>query len=370
MEGGLNHRGRECVETLRRAAQRAHDEDCEALFVLGDLFDSTRPSPSLVYETMRALTHNVGDMRVVIILGNHDRQSQHDVDHACASASLMPRVQVVTKPTIVGFKGLDMLCVPYQPGEANEWLTSSLAHFAEVGISRQVRNVVLTHLGIWDESTPAFLKAARDAVGIGHVRWLLDAHKLDGLYAGNWHEFKLWGPRQQTLAGSVRDNPEVGIPGTICPHNFSDPPGYGRLLVYDSEIGLARVILTPGPRFVTLDRIERFETVLDRDIRTLSFESRSYVRVTVGRGDLERALAARDKIALSDHSVGIPSGHHYVVQIDVRDSDVRETVRAAARAAVASGDDLSGYAALAAVVDPGTPAGVERRLAAYRKEAG
>jgi hypothetical protein len=308
-------------------------------------------------------------MGIVIVLGNHDRQSQHEVDHACASITLIPRIKVITKPTLLhSARGdLEMLCVPYEPGEAKDWLTTALSELGPLaripprishGRFAGAKAIVLTHLGIWDEATPPFLKATHDSVGLGHVRWLLDAHNLSALYAGNWHERKLWGPQLQVVGSTRGDGPEVGIPGTVCPHNFSDPSGFGHMLIYDSDVNMSRSVLVPGPRFATLCSVAQLESEL---LKPRNDWGRIYIRVSVERAELQRAVAAR---------ATVESSGAYVVQIDVQSSDARTDVREAARAAVAAGDDLSGYADLAAVAEPGTHDGVERRLAAYRKGAG
>ncbi len=366
VEGGLNQRGWECVRTLERCSLLAKDRGANALFVLGDLFDHTRPSPSLVAETARALV--AGGIPVYVLLGNHDRQSMHDLDQACASMGLIEGITIVTVPmTVVTFHDTDVGLIPYKTGEAKDWVASGMAELAGAWSSSSTRRrVVLTHCGIWDDDTPPYLKAAKDAVGIGHVRWLCEAHKVHLFAAGNWHESRSWRPREGT------EDPRVLIPGTVCPHNFSDPSSeHGKVVVWDSATDSWKSTAVPSPLFIKhLVRVPPAPgapTIFNelRNHYAARYPERAYVRLTFKRADSGAAMEMRGSI-LDLHP-------DTVVHTEELEAESKATVRDAARAAVTAGlpgQSMDLFSELAAVEEPGTKDGVLRRLDAYRKLAG
>lgn len=352
--GGLNARGWECVGTLRRASAAAAHAGCSALAVLGDLFDASRPSPPLVYETLRALTS--GGIPVVVVLGNHDRQSQHDVDHACAVAALVPGVRVVAQPTAVDVADVRLLCVPYQAGRADEWFPAGVAALCRDRPVKRPR-FVMTHLGVWDDRTPAFLKGAHDAVSLGLVHQVARDCAVDGVFAGNWHAARCW-------VGDGWQVPVV-IPGTVCPHNFSDPPGHGRMGVVGGQDALYREVVVLSPSFVTVDLAGLVRAVSSLgevpDQADPADHPRLYLRVEVDAAEVADAVALRAEVEARRLPV--------VVHVEVAGDDARAQAREAARR-VATADDASLAEEFAAAVEaPGTRQGVLDRLAAYRKAA-
>lgn len=360
--GGLNERGRECVNVIYRSSVVAKERGCEALFVLGDLFDGSRPTPPLVAATVKAMRAGPGE--TVVLLGNHDRQSMHPNDHACASMA-QSGVLVVTTPIIKRYQDVEVGVIPYAVGEAKDWLAAGMAQLQEQWSSRGVakHRLVVTHLGIWDDDTPAYMKAAQDAVGIGFVRWLCDAHKVDAFMAGNWHQARGW------KSDSARGWPNVMIPGTLIPHSFSDPPEHGAVEIYDTGCtppARTRIPL-PTPLWWKVDALKDLggtQSAL-RNHFSAREPCRAYVRLTVRQDELAQALEVKDGL-VRQYGDGI------VAEVQVREEEARAEVKEVARAALAAGrDDLAEtYADLAKVEEPGTTAGVARRLGEYRKAAG
>lgn len=347
--GGLNRRGREAVDVLRRASIFAREQECSALFVLGDLFDTSRPSPPLVAAALGAL--EAGGVKAYVILGNHDRQSQEDQDHACAPMVYSRNVEVISKNSSRRWGDLQVACVPYQPGEASTWLPGALFEACGQNPGR-MKTLALSHLGIWDEDTPPYLKSARDAVGIGQVRWLCDTHKVDAFIAGNWHHYRVWkGPQL------------VMIPGTLVPHTFSDearaplPSSVGCVAIYDSIKDTATPYRIAGPRFITVS----LEGIKGIQSPPKDSEWMLYLRLRVKREELGGAM-----------DLGKVIEQDFNAMVEVEAEDGPEVVqRAAAEAIKASeGDLVDAYADLADVQPPGTKEGVQRRLAEYRKGAG
>lgn len=364
MSGGLNRRGRDCVATIATACDVARAENCSSLVVLGDLFDAARPSPPLVAAVGNAFSKF--PRTVYVILGNHDRQSQHEADHACASLGAYENVVVVSAPTRMLVKDVDLWLLPYQAGEAKDWLPRDMAILAARAAGNTGhRRVACTHLGVWDDDTPPYLKAAHDAVGLGHARWLCEAHSVGALFAGNWHEFKVWG-------GPSSGPPGVCIPGTLCPASHSDPSHrYGSVMIYDSVAHsiTPRVITTPvfdtwspemlgGGGSAMLWR--HFQGSPER------YAPGYYARVKVTSDRMVEML--QYKGVLENKYPGL------VVDLQVDDEAGREAVRGAAREAVGLANDealvVESYAEdYGGVQDPGTNAGVVERLRSYRKAA-
>jgi hypothetical protein len=344
MVNGINRRGEEVLQTIRDASWQAAKEGCAALFVLGDLFDHTRPTPQLVRATADALT--AGSIPVVVLLGNHDMQSDGEHDHACASLELSSNILVISKPTLIRYQGIEVVCAPYRPGNAYEWLPDSIARACLGAGDKLAQRFLVTHLGIWDDATPPYLKAARDAVGIGQMRWLCDAHGINVALAGNWHARKVW--------PSVDKSPLVIIPGTLCPAGFQEPDQdlVGKMFVVD-DAGMSRCYDVPGPRWYTLDGLAEIDQWL--------IESHSpsvYARVR-----LTAAEAATNPFA------EIPDNLY--VTIEVKPGSDEVSIVEAAREAVAAGEGaLASFADLVTVSPPGTTEGVLNRLQAFRKSAG
>jgi len=292
--------------------------------------------------------------KAYVILGNHDRQTQDDRDHACAPM-VFTSVEVVSKNCAFRYGDLIVACAPYQPGVASEWLPHAMFEAKSQGSSGRV--ILLTHLGIWDEDTAPYLKGARDAVGIGQVRWLCDAHKVDAFVAGNWHHYRSWD-------GDAINKSHVLIPGTLCPHSFSDEArpsdglkSVGSLVIYNSETNGTITYSMPGPRFMTVDLVG----VASTQAGPRGSDWMTYYRLRVKRDELTAAILLRDSVEANFNAL---------VELEVVD-DQAVIQRAAAEAIKASGGDLvEAYADLADVQEPGTKEGVQRRLIEYRKGAG
>jgi len=344
MENGLNRRGREIVATLGAASKAAKAEGCEGFVVLGDLFDHTRPTPQLVSAVAAALL--AGGLPVVIILGNHDLQSDGRDDHACASLGWINGIDIIDRPEVYRGKGnlgdFDLLCVPYAPGLASEWLPAGLAKILPTisGIDR--KRVLATHLGIWDDATPPYMKAAKDAVGVGQVRWLMDAHGIDLTIAGNWHSAEHW------------VKPQIVIPGALCPNGFHDIDWRltGAMIVYDTNGNSTRKVRIPGPRWITCDGMSPFAA----NTQTTD-ASHLYIRARVRAEDMAQALELRDSLEAS----GTASVSVELAQVP------RAAMSTAAREAVAAAGGQLDAAFFTEVEAPGTREGVARRLAEYRK---
>ena len=128
LDAGLNARARAVVTALRDV--RDHFERANAgpseLIVLGDLFDTHHPSPQLVDAVMGAINQSY-DVRVHMLVGNHDAASVAPGDHAMIPFRHLTGYEVHDRPAVVTTRGGDeLVLVPYQPGIAREWLPEAL----------------------------------------------------------------------------------------------------------------------------------------------------------------------------------------------------------------------------------------------------
>lgn len=366
IEGGLNRRGRDCVRTVGRAAKEALKQKAEALFVLGDLFDGTRPSPPLVYATSVALGEC--GREVFIILGNHDKQSEQEIDHACASMALQSNIKVISRPEVITRAAwdCDVGCVPYVAGDAKDWLTAGMARLSW-GFTKK-RRAVFTHLGIYDDHTPAYMKSAKDAISIGHARWLMDAHNVDALIAGNWHSAQKWS----------KDNRLVGIPGTVCPASFSDPQRHGVLALYESLSNAMDRVEICTPLFIKLDGVSELGTMLHSSPVSGAWGNvlaRHYSEINepVPTVYVRCRLAPKDMVKAIELQTVLQAKYPgMLVHLEADEEPAKASVKEAAKAIARTGSStalVESYADLANVAEPGTKEGVARRLEEYRKAA-
>ena len=234
---GINDRCRAALSTLREARRLADEERCYALFILGDLFDTHRPSPQVITATADALAPvgtERGSMQVVVLVGNHDRATAALGDNALGPLARVPNLVIVERPKLVG----DVLCVPYHSGNPKEWLSDALILGTE-------STVLATHFGIYDAE---FARAnpwcvGTDAIEVEQLFELMRVFGVKACYSGDWHVSRAWVNRDLVIQ-------QVGA---LVPTGFDNPGvgGYGGMHVVDTDNlwGDTRYTLR-GPRFV------------------------------------------------------------------------------------------------------------------------
>ena len=235
---GINNRGRLALDTFKRAVQKSVELECKALVVLGDLLDTSSPEPQLLAEIQEI----VKDAPVVIVMGNHEQVSSATGDHALGP--LIPVADVTEKPQIVDFGEVELWVVPFSPGRATDWLPSVMAEMqGSASVGRQPRpvRVLALHLGLSDGNTPPWLVGAHDSVPVELVQRLCKKHTIDQVFAGNWHNRKIWDDVVQV--------------GTLCPTGWDNPgmEGYGGLAVLDTGDDArfhVDILEIAGPRFI------------------------------------------------------------------------------------------------------------------------
>lgn len=315
----VNSRALDTLNVLAEARRRSQEEGCTDMFVLGDVFDTTSPSPQLIAEVQSSLATLSPDLHIHLIPGNHDQQSPNKGDHALVSMDGIRNLTVYEQPTEVYVEGGSVALVPYQPGRADEYLVDVVQGIgAPPGNNRRVLGM---HLGLRDGETPTWLQNAHDSFPVNRIGEL---GRFDMVAAGNWHERKHWAP-------------ELWQVGALVPTGFDNPglTGYGSLLVYNGS--KTTVIEIDGPRFVRATDLAGARTLMAEVERRVSAYN-TYVSV---RCRLEDRTAVTELMEIYDHQA-------YEILTDKAAAE--DAARsAAAGAAYASTDSIQ--AAVSAFVD-------------------
>ncbi|KKN67995.1 hypothetical protein LCGC14_0455510 [marine sediment metagenome] len=240
MEVGLNARCRAVCDALDRAVDRAKRLGCEAFYVAGDLFDSTKPSPQMIVRVQHALSQ----MRSYVIVGNHDQQSYDVGDNACGPLTASA-VRVIDRPALVGYDehNVDIFAVPFRPGPAEDWIEEDVAEVkgrVRTGRPASSRRALVLHLGLYeDDAMPHWAKGSNDCIPLSLLRDLMRRFEIDAVFAGNWHWHKKW------------SKPRIVQCGALAPTGFGDLglAGHG-IVVWDTDTLETKHVEVPGPRFI------------------------------------------------------------------------------------------------------------------------
>ncbi len=222
---GINTRCGELVTTLTEACCRAAAA-APVLVIAGDLFESARPVPQIVAATMRALVE--GPSRIIIVAGNHDVVSATPGDNALGPLTALRDVTVVDIPCIDS----ELVLVPWRPGPAAEWLPAAVD-----ALDPKPGSVLVTHIGIADDSTPPWLRDTDEAVHADAVAELAVRHGIDAVFAGHWHHAQHFDRRGVVIRQL----------GSLAATGFGDLCGVGWATLWVN--GRCATASMPGPRF-------------------------------------------------------------------------------------------------------------------------
>jgi len=242
----LNTRAVAIVEVLAEARRQAEHAGVEHFFVLGDVFDTSDPTPQMVAEVQHALNSSV--MMVHLIVGNHDQVSDQRGDHALISMDGWRNLRVYEKPDVLYVDGWQVHLVPYRPGRADEYLADTLTELVDGTDAPKdgVERVLCLHLGLRGADTPKWLANSHDSIDAK----ALPRHLYPYVFAGNWH----------SRAAVLKNVIQVGA---LVPTGFDNPglTGYGSLILLD-EKGVSAAELD-GPRFVRATGLAEARAALD-----------------------------------------------------------------------------------------------------------
>lgn len=245
---GINRRCQLALDTLERAVDVANRQRCTHFVVLGDLYDSTRPLPQVETAVRVILRKFAGD--VLLLLGNHDRNSAIPGDHALGPLA-GGNVLVIDQPTVIGgCLGL----LPFRAESVTEWFEAEAAKLVAQGA-----RVFGVHFGLHDDSMRAantwMRDAPSDAVDASWLMLALQQLKALALFAGNWHQARVFG------LGALDQV------GALVPTGW-DNPGcaaftYGQLIVMDTSSGELARFEIPGPRFLNTNELDISAVISD-----------------------------------------------------------------------------------------------------------
>lgn len=240
---GINRR---CEHTLK-SLEIALQEEADVTIILGDLFDSDRPSPTLIARVQSLIRGTDRDVHVLV--GNHDMSSGAKEHNACAPLGSVGTVYERPGLFYVSDEGgagtAEILMVPYQAGPPVAWLPHALCSYGLEMPGDRTR-ILCLHLGISDDETAAYLKDAEDQISEGDLFELMDEFHIDVTFAGNWHEKRSW---------FAQNHSEIHQVGSLIATGFNNPGAedYGWSAVYDTVYATKKSTRIPGPRFLKID---------------------------------------------------------------------------------------------------------------------
>jgi hypothetical protein len=335
MEGGLNERCRLTLSSLRVARALAAKDGADRFVVLGDLVDTAKPEPQVLYEVGRALSVVVKRPTIVDVLkGNHDNVSDTIGDHALGALRWLDVAVIETANAEPG----PLALIPFQAGMSSEWLPQAWAR----AVTKDTR-VVGVHLGIAGDGTPSFLSASPDAVTVDALEHLARGYPgLHTVVAGNWHQHRSW--------CSPEGNINVIQCGTFAPAGFDDAlpfeqNAYGHVVIVDTEDSSWRSMVVPGPRF------EKVVWADDGEVRVRLIEKHAH---THGHAMFVQVTAEPRHIQDARKFMASSSGHiaNYSVLPDAATVRAMATDAAASTRSASSVDDaVREYVAKMPLVD-------------------
>jgi len=294
-EAGLNDRCRLILDVLEEAVTSAYQMDCDALIIAGDLFDTTRPSPQIIAATGQVLTKHPS-LAIDIIVGNHDRNSDHPQDHALGPLGFAQNVRIWSQPALNVIEDGAVILMPFQAGPAKDWLPVEIEKIIGGGNVKQP-TVLVTHLGLHDQAVRDanfWAEEANDAIDVCVLDQIMLKHGIQFAMSGNWHGFAGW-KFQGTFDRCIYQI------GALVPTGW-DNPGlvgeYGSLLVLDtgstaSPADACRRNELGGPRFVNVSSDAELEKVL-REAESSGMELALFVRWNV---EPEQVIYATHRLA-------------------------------------------------------------------------
>jgi hypothetical protein len=222
---------------LGKARALAKRRGCTHFCVLGDLFDSERPTPPLIGAVQDVLDIRDRSVESWLLMGNHDMNSEAPSDNALSP--LADHAVTIDEPSVELVDDVAFLMVPYRTGVTSEWLPGVVFELLRSAGPARAR-VLCLHAGIRDEATPFYLRNAADSVAFDELAAIMREHEIARTFAGNWHNHVVW-----------HHNRIVQV-GTLCPTGWSNPglDGYGVVAILDLERLAVSFEQITGPRFV------------------------------------------------------------------------------------------------------------------------
>ena len=235
---GINGRAQLVLDTLQDAFHVAELSEVTDMFILGDLFETTRPEPQLIAAVGQVFTTT--NMMIHILVGNHEQCSTQQGDHALGPLELLRNVDVIDTPRRVWPSCLPTLALPFTPEEPLDALRTLFSNTSWP--DQATPRMLLMHEGIRTKDTPAFIPGG---IGFSALQDLCEENEIKYALSGHWHEHMC----QHMLTG--KDETMICQVGALCPRSFqdsADPQFYGKLAMLGD--GAVSTVTIPGPRFI------------------------------------------------------------------------------------------------------------------------
>lgn len=266
-KSGVNQRCRMVLDTLEAAVKRAQEAGCSSFYVLGDLFDDSKPSPQIISEVGRIFENT--DMLVFVILGNHDQVSHEPNDHALGPLRMLRNVCVIEDHYLTDYEAL----ISFKNQSTVDLLKSTLKkHPATAHGSVKYMGV---HMGVSDNDTPEWLlKNPADFITADQLARIAKKNQFTHVFAGNWHN------RLEVEHNGI----QIIQIGALCPTGFDNPGlDYGYVDILDTVSGNRDLLTIPGPRFLTAHFNQHWEIHTNSD--------KTFLRMKCRPGDMKAATA-------------------------------------------------------------------------------
>lgn len=265
VSASINKRCRAVLDGFSAAVTKAIEAECDTFLVAGDLLDYVRPEAPIYAELQRTLRRGKDEgLTFVLMVGNHDQNSTAPGDHALAP--LQDYAVIIEKPTM-HFRGAgsDVVCIPFQPGHAREWLRGAVE--STLGVSEAGRGaaaggrplLLAIHLGIKDAKTAPWLAASPDSIDVDVLKDICFDNGITHVIAGNWHDRRQW-----TFTKGEQSLHVLQL-GALVPTGWDNPGLYGYGTVGFWSKGKLKMQEVPGPRFIKVHSDDELQQYIDEN---------------------------------------------------------------------------------------------------------
>lgn len=341
---GSNARLHGACAALRVAASH----NVQAVFVLGDLFDSATPSPAELKHVARTLFELRNEMRVDVVLlrGNHDGPQQRSALEVFAECGL---ATVIDATTLCMFTcGASLLAVPFvrpAPDAAMHSVWRTEVERAHIDMKPRgeadALAMIAAHVGlIMPNESVAYGDSS--GVKVADIASLLGVRfkSLRGVLCGDWH----------THSVSVLCGIEFARVGALVPTGFNNVGGdtaYGSVIKYADtgrDTAQFRAVfkrtIVSGPRFFNADTANEVDLIADSYGKRANIAARTdeaFARAQERDVPVKRAVRATNAPVVSVRaSIDTLAGavRKFIDAMPLPDGVSRDDVRAAVRDAM------------------------------------
>lgn len=233
---GVNSRLASVLDVLGEAAQYVQRDD--TVIILGDLFDTDKPSPQVIAAVMHALDGFPCERADIWVLkGNHDSATPRFGDNALGPLR-EAGYSVVESPHVLHVGDTSVVLLPFRPDPPSTWVRDVLQEL-QPQLNYTHHTLIGSHFGIADKDTPEYLR--EHALLVDDAFALCSEFSASAWLSGDWHTRRVW----------IGSSATIGQVGALVPTGFDNPglDGYGSLWTFETPARLTFREVA-GPRFV------------------------------------------------------------------------------------------------------------------------